>query len=439
MTGFVSKETARQVSEDIYGGNNGKVPKGFEIDTSFGKNGTFASANGTFMYALKPDASNTSVPSNTRILGMRGTEPKATDAYADAMDVGRAQFAAAQPEVNRWLAQNIKSGNNIEVTGHSLGGALVQWTVNDENLKKIKDVPQADIQKHLHFTTFNAPGIAGVPGSPSSAHTSGIAGDHHVIAFETKPGAVIPSGDPVHLLGGAHVGGRIVAHSPNYKGQSFIEEHAAHSISNKNGNWDAPIVANYKPASLATREYQDYVQTAMKVIGQDSQPRNETEAGVKLGLALYLAGGKLGADVIKSGVTTVVDAEINAARTSAHLIRTGAEATIDISTKLAYGSAELVRKGVEQNVKMAQTGAHLIVAGASTLVNAEINAGKTVLNAAKDGVDASLDMGRKLSKEGASLMTNSLTSLGLLSAPDTPSSRVVERAKPATANQPGKP
>ena len=528
MNGFVDKEVARQVSENVYkDAANTKLPPGYQIDRSFGNKGEFKDNNGVYMYALMPTADNTSVPSNTRILGMRGTEGKATDVYADIADVGHGQFGAAKPAVNAWLANNIKAGNNIEVTGHSLGGALVQWTINDKNLQAIADIPMspskqglamADIQSHLHFTTFNAPGISQVPGTTPQDRTSAISGEHHVIAFEKKPGAVLYSGDPVHLLGGEHVGGTMVAHSPNYAGQSFIDEHAAHTIGNKSGNWDAPVLANYKAPSIDASEYQDYVKTMMGALGQDGQPKSESQAAAKAALALYLAGGKLGYETIKSGVTTVVDygdkainyasqtvklgvntvadAGGKAFEATAHAVKDGVNAAVDYSQKAANATVQTVKLGVntvadaggkafEATAHAVKSGAHAVVdygskavhattqtikygahvvadtgakayhalaeggakaynviaettkAGAhaavdygSKAVNATAHAVKAGAHIVLDAGSAGLDKMTKLGKEGGAMLNKSLVDLGLLSAPSTPSSRMVERAGP---------
>ncbi|MFZ3003294.1 MAG: hypothetical protein WA071_23470 [Undibacterium umbellatum] len=528
MNGFVGKEVARQVSENVYQGTSGaQLPAGYQIDKSFANKGEFKGDNGVYMYALMPTADNTSVPSNTRILGMRGTEGKATDVYADIADVGHGQFGAAKPAVNAWLANNIKAGNNIEVTGHSLGGALVQWTVNDKNLQAIADIPMppskqglpmADIQSHLHFTTFNAPGISKVPGTTPQDRTSGISGEHHVIAFEKKPGAMLYSGDPVHLLGGEHVGGTMVAHSPNYAGQSFIEEHVAHSIVNKSGNWNAPVLPHYKAPAIDASEYQAYVKTMMGALGQDGQPKSESQAAAKAALAIYLAGGKLGYETIKSGVNTVVDysdkainyasqtvklgvntvadAGGKAYEASAHAVKSGVNTVVDYSQKAASATIQTVKLGVNtvadaggkayeasahavksgahalvdygskavnattQTIKYgghvvadtgakayhamaeggvkaykvledtAKSGAHAAVDYGSKAVNATAHAVKAGTNIVLDAGSASLDKMAKLGMEGRAMLSRSAMDLGLLSAPSTPSSRMVERASP---------
>ncbi len=429
MNGFVDKEVARQASENVYQGKQAKqLPAGFEIDTSFANQGELAADNGVYMYALKPSATNTSVPANTRILAMRGTEPKnPTDIYADIADVGHGQFSVAQPKVNDWLANNIKAGNQIEVTGHSLGGALVQWTINDRNLQAINQTRTKDgkpgpdpeqIKSHLHFTTFNAPGIAQSPSSTSADRTSAIAGEHHVIAYERKLGALLPSGDPVHLLGGAQVGGSVRAHSPNYTGQGFLEEHAAHSISNSNGNWNAPVLANYRAPAIDASDYQAFIKTAMEKLGQSDQPTSETDAAAKVALSLYLASEKLKYDVSRAvvvdlpvqvfhttaeygnkAIQTGIQLGHKAADLSAYAYTTGVSAARDYSDKAVNYASQTLKLGTE---KIVQTGHQLTDAVQSKTQQVLDYSQKSMNSAAhsiKLGAHKLADQGEKLLKE----------------------------------------
>lgn len=509
MSGFVNKETAREASELVYPnketGQPG-LPPGFQLDPSFAKNGELERSNGVFVYALMPKPDNHDVPANTRILAMRGTEPtKATDLYADAYDIGRGQFNAAKTDINQWMARNIKDGNNIEVTGHSLGGALVQWTVNDKNLDDITKVPltsskpgqpgqthlsQADVQSHLHFTTFNAPGICQVPDTTAKEHTTAVQGEHHVIAFEKIPGSPLYSGDPVHVLGGAHVGGVLIAHRPDYAAQKPEDKFFVHSIKNANHNWDAPVVPGYQPPKLNTGEYQAFVENGMHALGQDKQPTSDLDAAKKLGLALALAGAKAEQDtviaganavkkggeavgkVIGDGMTAYGEAQIREAEANRamaqsviHTVKDGAHAAVNAGNQALHATEQAVQKGSqvvgkavgdgmtaygqaqirqsEADMAMAQSLSNTVKSGA----HAVADAGSQALHATERAAQSTVDTGKKLIKDGVdaletgkNYLSKSLADIGLLSMPESPSSRMLKRSDPQpTANQGAKP
>jgi hypothetical protein len=167
MNEVISYSDALRTADAVY--NRGGVltlPTGWQLDTSFGANGQFTGSSGVYVYALKPVGAD----DGRRILAFRGTEfPNARDLYADATNIGKTQFAEAFPLVNQWLAEQLVDGNRIELVGHSLGGALVQWAISDTNKTAVTNIvlnpetglsaTEAQFTSQLHFTTFNAPGI----------------------------------------------------------------------------------------------------------------------------------------------------------------------------------------------------------------------------------------------------------------------------------------
>ena len=251
------------------------VPAGWVLDLTFGENesGQVSGSAGGYVYALKPADTD----DGTRMLVFRGTEVTVTnvrDVFADVTDIGKTQFSqlrAGVDGVNQWLAEQLVAGRNIELVGHSLGGALVQWAINDTNMRDenadnnltsvleiartlpdpITGLPNTGYQinsSQLHFTTFNAPGITHVLGgsTPTTDRTSIVVGEHHVVIGQPP----LVQGDLVHLLGGPHVGSvgtQLLGHHVDFEsiGAGFFS--SAHTIENPE-YWEAPVVA-YTPAT----------------------------------------------------------------------------------------------------------------------------------------------------------------------------------------------
>ncbi len=138
MNEVISYTEAQRAADAVY--NRGGVltlPAGWQLDTTFAANGQRTGASGVYVYALKPAGSD----DGRRILAFRGTElPNARDLYADATNIGKTQFLNAQSDINRWLAQELVAGRWVELVGHSLGGALVQWAINDTNKAQILNI-----------------------------------------------------------------------------------------------------------------------------------------------------------------------------------------------------------------------------------------------------------------------------------------------------------
>lgn len=234
MTSFIDYATAREVAEEVYLKSMLRFPSGWEFDTTFnpggiangtGNPGELKLTNGFYAYALKPVGDDT----GKRILAFRGTEGNATDIFADVTNLGKSQFNDAALVVNQWLADNLIANKNIELVGHSLGGALVQWAINNTNLTASDpEHPNSVINlahltnpayqfnpAQLHFYTFNAPGISNVSSTAADKTSILMNGEHHVI----EGFAPFINGDPVHLLGGKPIGanGTVIAHVFNFK------------------------------------------------------------------------------------------------------------------------------------------------------------------------------------------------------------------------------
>lgn len=162
MNGFIDYLDARKVAEAVYGDVIGRIiPDGFVLDNSFNFDGTpgyLDTASGLYVYALV----STTDP-NVRVLAYRGTEPTNAmtfiqDLIGNVQDIGKGQFDSdTDGAINQWLAANLSAGNNVEIVGHSLGGALAQWTINDTNLNTLASLTglsTIELADSLHFTTF---------------------------------------------------------------------------------------------------------------------------------------------------------------------------------------------------------------------------------------------------------------------------------------------
>lgn len=302
MTAFIATELAREIGGRVYSGLS-SVPVGWQVDTSFGDAGELMGDSGGYVYALKPIDPN----DTRRILAFRGTEVSLTnlkDVYADVSTIGREQFSDLRTDVNSWLANELVAGNRVELVGHSLGGALVQWAINDTNMRDenagnniasvleiartlpdpITGLPNAAYQinsSQLHFTTFNAPGIAHVLGgsSPTTDRTSVVVGEHHVVIGQPP----LVQGDLVHLLGGSHLGGagtQLLAHQVDFA--SFLDGFFAHTIARPE-YWTAPVVA-YTPPQLDVAMAQSFARHYSQLGNTDGTVEGNAEAAFRLTL-----------------------------------------------------------------------------------------------------------------------------------------------------------
>jgi Ca2+-binding RTX toxin-like protein len=301
MSAFVTLTEAREAASAVYEGV-GIVPFGWEIDPTFGDGGAREGPGGGYVYALKPAG----VDDGRRMLVFRGTEVTLTnvkDVFADVTDIGRTQFeelGVGANGVNQWLAQELVAGRQVELVGHSSGGALVQWAINDTNIKGDNQENNATVfsvleharsisgddnfqinPNQLHFTTFNSPGITHVLGgtTPTTDRTSIVVGEHHVVIGDPP----LLQGDLVHLLGGPHVGGagtQLVGHQVDFA--DFRDGLFTHTI-DKPEYWTAPVVA-YTPLQLDLALTQSFANHYAQLGNTDGTVEGDAEAMFRLTL-----------------------------------------------------------------------------------------------------------------------------------------------------------
>ncbi len=304
MSPFVTLSDARDAAALVYSGPT-FVPTGWMLDTTFGLGGSgqAAGTSGGYIYALKPAGSD----DGRRMLVFRGTEVTLTnmkDVYADVTDIGKTQFAELDGFVNPWLARQLVDGNRVELVGHSSGGALVQWAINDTNMRDenvdnnqtltsvLEFAKQFDEEfvldsSRLHFTTFNAPGITHVLGgmTPTTDRTSIVAGEHHVVIGYPP----LLQGDLVHLLGGQHVGGvgtQLIGHQLDFA--NFRDGFFTHTI-DRPEYWTAAVVA-YIPLQLDVAMAQSFANHYAQLGNSDGTVEGDAEAMFRLTLYISSLG-----------------------------------------------------------------------------------------------------------------------------------------------------
>lgn len=138
---------------------------------------------------------------NNYIVSFRGTEPtQLSDLAADA-NLGWPQYQSARDDIQRILKTLIEEGGNVEVTGHSLGGALAQFAVYDF-LESADGDKRKQLIHQVSLTTWNA--LGGVWGLERNGGYNlnvmdGINARHYFRAD-----------DIVSRLGNGHVGGEML-------------------------------------------------------------------------------------------------------------------------------------------------------------------------------------------------------------------------------------
>ncbi|HEY9848183.1 MAG TPA: Calx-beta domain-containing protein [Leptolyngbyaceae cyanobacterium] len=163
-----------QIGDDV--GNGYKVNRIFEDSKT--------TNTGFFALGLTSDLGE------TPLLAIRGTEPtKITDILADTnpFGIGFNQFQANKTAVTDWLNEQNQQNRTVDITGHSLGGALTQLLAADFTSRggKLGEV-----------VTFNSPGIDREQVGQFKAENAGSV-THYIV-----------SGDLVSLAGEAFLPGK---------------------------------------------------------------------------------------------------------------------------------------------------------------------------------------------------------------------------------------
>jgi hypothetical protein len=126
---------------------NGYVmPEGYKLDTQFNGTGVLRDPKTGFeAIALKNAAGDV-------ILSFTGTQPSLQDDYTD-LNAGTTQWQGNSEKILGYL-NGLKEGTTVDLTGHSLGGALAQFALYDSQEKNSYTKENLKIS----LTTFDALG-----------------------------------------------------------------------------------------------------------------------------------------------------------------------------------------------------------------------------------------------------------------------------------------
>jgi hypothetical protein len=137
-------------------------------------------ASGLVVYYLIPTKDTA-----PKIIAFRGTEPTASDIAADATPegVGKSVFELHKKEIKSMLDKMTSSrGSKLVVVGHSLGGAMAQWTT-------------AEFPGQINETvTFNSPGISREASKKFEKNSSAQKNKPEVFHYVTRGDIVSTSG-----------------------------------------------------------------------------------------------------------------------------------------------------------------------------------------------------------------------------------------------------
>ena len=92
------------------------------------------------------------------IISFRGTETDQLNDIATDLNLGWPQYSASRERIQSEINKLLERGGNVEITGHSLGGALAQFAAYD----LAKRTQSSDILDRVFLTTWN--GLGGVWG-----------------------------------------------------------------------------------------------------------------------------------------------------------------------------------------------------------------------------------------------------------------------------------
>ena len=160
----------------------------------------FPDDNGFYAVATKQ-------PNGDLVLAFRGTEPTnvATDVFADFVPagVGYNQFVSQRDAIRDWVSMQ---DDPVDFVGHSLGGALAQWTAA---------YVTADGNRIGDVVTFNSPGIAS-----STENGADTMASDFVVDLAEDVTHYVSNGDIVSLAGEAFIDGAFTL--LNYSASSLV-------------------------------------------------------------------------------------------------------------------------------------------------------------------------------------------------------------------------
>lgn len=161
------------------------------------------------------------VGSNDYIVSFRGTDKALNDFSTDA-NLGWPQYKESRPAIQNTLRKLLAEGGRVDITGHSLGGALAQFAAYEllDNTDKTK---RSEVLNRVSLTTWNA--LGGVWGLQSNGGYDPAVVDgleaRHFYRFD----------DVVARLGKGHVGGKMLRlHDPENRVSGILDAHMKEEI-----------------------------------------------------------------------------------------------------------------------------------------------------------------------------------------------------------------
>ena len=161
--------------------------------------------------------------SSDYIVAFRGTEPTQFNDLTADLNLGWPQYESGRADIQRILISLLSEGGKVDVTGHSLGGALAQFAVY-ELAQEAKKNGYEQILNQVSLTTWNAlGGVWGLQrnGDYDPSIVTGLNARHYY-----------RSDDLVSRLGKGHVGGEMLRlDDPDNRIAGVLEAHMQDELS----------------------------------------------------------------------------------------------------------------------------------------------------------------------------------------------------------------
>lgn len=157
------------------------------------------------------------------IVSFRGTETDQPNDIATDLNLGWPQYEKSRDRIQAEIKNLIDKGGLVEITGHSLGGALAQFAAYDL-AKEAQQSGRSEILNRVSLTTWNA--LGGVWGlQRNGGYDPSIVNELRALHF-------FHSDDIVARFGKGHVGGKMVRlHDPTGQLSNLHDAHMQPELS----------------------------------------------------------------------------------------------------------------------------------------------------------------------------------------------------------------
>lgn len=173
------------------------LPMGYRVDRSFGHDGFYNGRTGVQVVALED------TETGARVIAVAGSNQfnmrNSSNDVNDWPTTGRKQWKEVKPLVENYITSQ-PVGTHIEMTGYSIGGAVVQHGLHD---LKNPDGNLAD--RDIHITTFDSPGVASTVEGYDPARV-GVDDAQHIVVKDSI----------VNKVADKHLGGNVAGIEGKY-------------------------------------------------------------------------------------------------------------------------------------------------------------------------------------------------------------------------------